>query len=346
MPTDDIFDKAAASSGDIFDQAAAASAPAVPSFQDAANQSKQQFLANSPLAPTERAMQQTMGGPPTFVDVPKGKKEAFEKAGKEGYATGAKVGMALPLIPSAIAAPIPTALGVGGSIVGGYAGQYLGKKGAETLGAAPDTAEMAGDVGGVVGGVAGGAGMAASPFAKWLGASKTLGARLLQQASAKAGNAPIELSPHTNELVEEIVKQGKLGGKVPKVISDLLERLGPSTRQAADAEPGPLTYDEARIVQGNASDLSAEERMTLKGSLRSLVPRFAKSFSRDVQTGADQAGIGTEHAAGMKEYATASERDRALAKLNDAKGSLLKGALGAAGAGAAYGVYRNLTGQR
>src|SRR5882724_10057823 len=42
---------------------------------------------------TERAMQQTMGGPPMFVDVPVGKKEEFEAAGKASYSQGGKLGL-------------------------------------------------------------------------------------------------------------------------------------------------------------------------------------------------------------------------------------------------------------
>lgn len=153
-----------------------------------------------------------------------------------------------------------------------------------------------------------------SPLVRWIGSSKAAGAALLQKASATAGNAPVELSPQTNELVEKIATQSKLGGKMPKVISDLLERVGPSTKQPAFGAPNPLTYDEARILQSNASQLSSEEAQQFKGSLKGLLKQFSNSFSSDVQATADKAGVGAEHAAGMKEYATASARNRTLAK--------------------------------
>lgn len=158
----------------------------------------------------------------------------------------------------------------------------------------------------------------ASPLLKWLSSSKSVGAKALQAASQKAGNAPVELSPQTNEIVDKIVQQGKLGGKIPKVITDFLDRVGPSTRQAAEASPGPLTYDEARILQSNASQLSVNEANDLKGQLKSLIPQFARSFGRDVQTAADVAGAGPEHAIGMQEYAAASSRNRALTKIGKA----------------------------
>lgn len=180
-------------------------------------------------------------------------------------------------------------------------------------------------------------GEAAAPFLKWLTSSKTLGAKLLQSASTKAGNAPVQISPQTDAIVEEIVQQGKLGGTIPKVITDFLDRMGPSTRLPAEAPPNPLTYNEARILQSNASTMSAQEAMALKGRLKYLIPQFAKSLSGDVQTAADQAGIGMEHGLGMKEYAAASARNRVLGK---AAGTAGKAALGAATGGAMYEIYR------
>ena len=66
-----------------------------------------------PITGTERAMQQTMGGPPMFVDVPKGTGAAFEQAGQRGYqicgaagagmVTGAALGgAALAAAPGAV----------------------------------------------------------------------------------------------------------------------------------------------------------------------------------------------------------------------------------------------------
>lgn len=170
-----------------------------------------------------------------------------------------------------------------------------------------------------------------SPLSRWLASSKSVGAKALQAASQKAGNAPVELSPRTNELVEEIVREGKSGGTVPKVITDLLDRVGPSTRQAAEAAPGPLTYNEARSFQSNASSLSASEQMALKGKMKSLIPQFAKSFGRDVQTAAEAAGAGPEHTIGMSEYAAASARNRTLAKAGKAIPYV---------GGAAYGIHQ------
>lgn len=332
MP-DDIFDKLAAQgkgqAGDIFDQLASQNAPAVPTFQDAANQAKQQ-ITSLPMQPS------ALGGahPTTQQDkyinerlpmvnqrVADIRKEALSLAGASiggGAAQGA--GM------------LPRLLRIGGAGAGGAIGSVAG---AAVSGQAPDPNEALRTGGSLALGQAGGEVL--SPFLKWLASSKTVGAKLLQRASTKAGDAPVELSAETNRLVDEIVKEGKSGSRTPKIISDLLDRLGPSTRQAAEAEPGPLTYNEARSFQSNTG-LSVSEQMDLKGRMKSLMPQFAKSFSQDVQEAADRAGVGAEHAQGMKEFATASARNRALAKAAKYGGFTV-------GAGAAEAIIRRALGK-
>lgn len=182
---------------------------------------------------------------------------------------------------------------------------------------------------------------ALSPLMQWITSSKTLGAQALKQASAKVGNAPVELSSQTNELVDEIVKNEKLGGKPVKAVTDLLRRLGPAPGQAAEAVPGPLTYDEARILQSN---LGTELREgALEGRAKAYATGLYKSLGRDVQATANAGGAGAEHTIGMQEYAAASSRNRALAK----------GAKAAVGSGAAaiggkilYDFGKNMAGKR
>ena len=283
---------------------------------DALAQARQVISRIGPQT-TERAMQQTMGGPPMFTDVPKGEKKSFEESGQKGYAAGAKVGMALPIVPAGIAAPVATALAAGGGLAGSAIGGYAAKKGAEALGASPYTQETAEDVGGVVGGAAGGlAGgkLGVGKFGKSLGASKSFGGKMLELAEAKGGDAPIELSPRTDEVIDQITQQGGLGGKTPKVVTDLLRRLGPAPGQAPEANPGPLTYKEARIIQKQLGSMSVNEKNDLSGDLQWLIPKFAKLFSADVQAGADKAGIGDIHRIGMMETAGAYARNRAVAK--------------------------------
>lgn len=237
-------------------------------------------------------------------------------------------GMGAGMVAKGGSGLLQLALKMAGAGAGGAAGdvaQQVAEKGSA------DPAQALKTGGGMAAGEGIGAGII-SPFMKWLTSSKSVGAKLLQAASSKAGSAPVELSPQTNETVDQIVQQGKLGGKIPKVISDLLERVGPSTRQAADANPGPLTYDEARILQSNASDSSVSEKLDLNKKLQGLMSKFAHNFSKDVQAAADQAGAGSEHMLGMKEYAQASARNTVLKNVGKA----------AAGSTAAYTAYREL----
>lgn len=122
---------------------------------DAIAQAREAIIPQE-LKPTERAMQQTMGGSPMFTDVPKGQKGAFESAGRKGYATGSEIGAALPIIPSAIAAPGVTALALATGAGGSYLGSKIGEGGARAFGASPYDAETIGDIGGGIGGLVGG----------------------------------------------------------------------------------------------------------------------------------------------------------------------------------------------
>ena len=287
----------------------------------------------APTGKMKRVMQQTMGGPPMFVDVPEEEADKFEQAGQKGYAQGGKIGMEM----------------VGGA-AGGEAG--LGIKGLAGVVARMAGAGVGGAAGNVAGSLAGGNKPSATEAAetgigfaagqglgevagkipglvKWLTSSKSLGAQMLNKAAAKAGTATVELSAKTNEAVEEMTAQAKLGGTMPKVISDLLERVGPTTKTAAEAEPGPLTYSEARILQSNMSELSASEKMALKPKEKRLLDEIRMYFSKDVQATADAAGVGQEHAVGMKQYAMASQRNVF------AKKAAIATATGAVG----YGAY-------
>jgi hypothetical protein len=259
---------------------------------------------------------------------------------REGDPTGVGTLNVFPALGGAVGGAFG---GTAGAALGGMAGEGL-KQVAMPLASQSASANPPAEMlksGAIMGAAEGIGKYALSPLVKWMSSSKTLGAKLLQQASAKAGSAPVELSPKTNELVDDLVQQSKLGGKPIKVISDLLDRVGPSTRQPAYGSPNPLTYDEARILQSNISQLTPEEMTTLKGTQKGLLKQLAGSFSSDVQAAADKAGVGTEHAAGMREYALASSRNRVLAKVGKAGAA----AAGAAGIGAAgYEGYRAVKG--
>lgn len=184
-----------------------------------------------------------------------------------------------------------------------------------------------------------------SPLAKWISTTKAGGGKLLQAAAEKAATQPVELSPETNKLAEQIMAQGKRGNGNVKVVSDLMARLGTNPNAPVGAGEGPLLYPEARDFQSNASRLSASESMDAKGNLKSLVAQFSKSFGADVQSAADQAGVGDIHRAGMQQYATAASKGKAVDTAKDLlTHQALKGAAQAGGAvaggGAAYDILQ------
>jgi hypothetical protein len=248
--------------------------------------------------------------------------------------------------PVQAAAAVPGALlgagaapaGIAGAALTGAAGAGMGTQVTQALsGQNPVSDASLKEAGGnaAVGGAIGAAAGAVSPVAKWIGASKSSGAKFLQAAADKAADAPVELSPETNRLMDEIMRQDKSGNTAPKVIKDLLTRVGPNPNAPADAQPGPLTYPEARDFQSNASRLSAGESMNAKGSMKALIAQFSKSFSQDVQNAADQAGVGTLHRAGMTQYAQASGKQDVIDSGKDVGGKAGKiiagSALGAGG---------------
>lgn len=341
MPDKDIFDKLAASSkggGDIFDQLAAKSNPEQ-NVPDAAMQAHQQMITGG------KNLMGASGYPELANAKPGG--ASLSKVGQPPQEASVEGTLgALPAVGGTVGGAFG---GIPGAALGGGAGEAANQLIRRAAGDVPVTSTPGTDIakqGAIMGAAEGVGKYAIAPLVKWMLASKTVGAKLLQQASAKAGNAPVQLSPETDAIVEKIVQEGKSGGTIPKVISDLLDRVGPSTRQAAEAVPGPLTYGEARLFQSNASQLSTAEQMTLKGRMKSLMPQFAKSFADDVQAAANQAGVGTEHATGMKEYATAAARDRALTRMGKVAVPIAKGALAGLGGGAAYEAYRTMKGRR
>jgi polyhydroxyalkanoate synthesis regulator phasin len=303
---------------------------AVSQLPNAAGQAKQQVISNiKPVIPGTATIDPTGGG---MATAQAGQNPAYnDYMHQSGVLAGTVAGpMAMgglsqgPGIVKLLGRAAATGVGAGAGTLAG--------------GGTPKEAAVNATTGAVSQPIAEGISSGASSLVKWMTASKTTGARMLAQASAKAGNAPVELSHATNEIVDEIVKQGKLGGTIPKVVTDLLDRVGPSTRQAAEAAPNPLTYDEARILQSNTSQMSAAEQMALKGRLQYLIPQLARSLGEDVQAAASKAGIGTEHAIGMQEYAAASARNRMLAKVGKATAKV-------AGAGTAYELLRKAAGK-
>lgn len=234
-------------------------------------------------------------------------------------------------IPGALLGAAAAPAGIAGAALTGAAGAGMGTQVSQVLsGKNPLSSESLNETGQntAIGGATGAAAGSISPLAKWIGASKSTGATLLQKAADKAANQPVELSPETNKLMDQIMQQDKSGNTAPKVIKDLLTRVGPNPNAPAGAEPGPLTYPEARDFQSNASRLSAGESMNAKGSMKALMAQFSKSLSADVQASADTAGVGDIHRMGMQQYATAAGKDKLIDAAKDVAKSKTGQAIG------------------
>jgi len=90
---------------------------------------------------------------------------------------------------------LPAAMRVIGAGIGGAGGDVAGSV---VSGQAPNPKKALQSGAGAM--IGQGTGEVLSPLAKSLTSSKSLGAKMLERASAKVGNNPVELSPRTNEL--------------------------------------------------------------------------------------------------------------------------------------------------
>jgi hypothetical protein len=186
--------------------------------------------------------------------------------------------------PAAVAAaPAATTLSVGG----GIAGSKLASAGANALGATPDQSELAGDVGGLVGGLGG------AKLSK-LVPSATNAGKLFQQASAKAGNLPVDISGAGNAALraQELAENG---AKMPTLLNKFLKK---ATAPGTDE----MNFDTARDFYSNAGQQSIMQRLTTSPVMKRQIAQFRGDLGGAIQYTADQAGVGTEYRQALQEY--------------------------------------------
>lgn len=156
--------------------------------------------------------------------------------------------------------------------------------------------------------------------------TKAKAGKLFSEAMDKAANAPVNLSPETVDPLQRTQQLAMAGGKPFGTADKLFQRI---------QTINPLSYQEARDFSQNMS-LSPEEKMGLKGSMRYQVPRLSRAFNNDVQTAADNAGVGDVHRQAMQTYRRASQISDVGDRVKKYGG---RAALGAAGLGGAYKAY-------
>lgn len=124
--------------------------------------------------------------------------------------------------------------------------------------------------------------------------SKARAGGLFNEASAAAGDTPIDVSNPGNTALQ-IRDMAASGGRLPKVVRDFISRT-------TDPNQGPLTYDEARQFYQNAGQLAVNERNALNPSMQRMVGQFRQQLGQSIGQAADQAGVGPQYQGAMQEY--------------------------------------------
>lgn len=190
-------------------------------------------VAKAPTG-TERAMQQTMGGPPMFVDVPKGEGAAFEEAGKKGYQRGAGTGLAMvgsTALPGAAEA-VPGAAGVLGRMSLAAAGAIPGV----VAGQENPTVES-------VGKEAAGYGLA-QPVAEGLGALGSKASDVASKSLSRILRLTAKSFDFGKEPAEEVLKRGLASGSLKETATSIGEASRQVTSELTDVlKKAPGTVD-------------------------------------------------------------------------------------------------------
>lgn len=195
---------------------------------------------------------------------------------------------------------------------------------------------------GDIGGVAGEAAVPAAAAIGTYGASKALPAAADALPSAKragaafqeirsaAGDIPIETSK-VGDSALQLYEQAQRGATFPTAVNKLIKRM-----TAPDA--APLTYAEAKDFQSNISNLSANEKMSLKPNQVRLVGQLNGALKESLEGAAEVAGKGQQFTQAMKEYHDAMKlRGYSDAVISNAWKLALRGA-GVYGAARVFGL--------
>lgn len=194
----------------------------------------------------------------------------------------------------------------------------------------------AGDVGGVAGHAA--APIAAMAIAKGVSSgidaipTKASAAANLAKADAVAGSSLVDIKA-ASQAASQVQDFANAGGKMPMVVKKFINRIN-------DPDLPPMTYTEARKFYSNATRLSTNEFSKLTPVMQREVGNFTRQLGDSIQDTANQAGVGTEHAAGISEYHNASRLSSAL------KSGAQFGATAAGGGYLVHKITNMLTGGR
>ena len=116
----------------------------------------------------------------------------------------------------------------------------------------------------------------------------------LEDVKAVAGDVPIKTGK-VGDTALELWTQSERGATLPPSVRKLVQRM---TKPGSD----PMTYEEAKDFQSNISQLSADEKMTLKPNTKRLVGQLNQDMKAALEDAADTQGKGKQFVDAMKEY--------------------------------------------
>lgn len=281
--------------------------------------------------PTERAMQQGIGGPPMFVDVPQGTKQQFEEAGQKGYAKGGRIG--LGMLGGAIGGELAAGTGLLGTAAGVGGGTGLG----DIAGQAASQGNVDVKEAAKTGVIAGATSLALAPVAKFINAlaGKERAAPLFAEVSQKAGQNVVDTSGPM-AVAQQAKQLQNAGFTMPRVISRFLVRIQNGT---------PLTFDEARnFEQAAGGKLAPAEAARLKPQMFRQLSMFADEMRKSTMQAAGQSGQAGNFASALKQYgqgAAAQDQAEVMKEvLKEYAKTALKGAILGGGGTAAYKLLK------
>ncbi len=120
----------------------------------------------------------------------------------------------------------------------------------------------------------------------------------LDQIKTKVGNIPQDMTKASDIAARARELQLTGHGSMPSVATAVERRtVGPSALGAP-----PVTYAEGFDMASAASEMSASEKMAMKGQMPAQVKRLAGALREANREVAESAGLGAEYDAAIKEY--------------------------------------------
>ncbi|MCU1301972.1 MAG: hypothetical protein JWQ87_2256 [Candidatus Sulfotelmatobacter sp.] len=154
-------------------------------------------------------------------------------------------------------------------------------------------------------------------------AMKEAAGGILQAVAHDANKVPVALENAGDAALKLMDWQKKT--QLGPTLNKFLNRI-------TNPKLGPMTYEEGRDFYSLLSRMSADEQLKMAAPVKFQVQQLTAGLKQDIGNAADQVGRAADYYRGMRDYAKA-------AKLQDwydtTKTYLIRGALGAVGAGAA-----------